>query len=308
MPANIAKKLLEIFLKIKVWMLRKYYRFVSARGWKGHIEDAPYSTLQIPTNAGSIPARMYANSAGEDKPLIIYFHGGGWVIGDLETHHAYCQALSARSGCTVVAVDYRLAPEHPFPAAADDSLETTRWLADNLHQLGPCNGTLVIAGDSAGANLTICTCLELDTDTRAKLVGEIVKYPAVDHYSTDYPSYSERARGQALTRNLMVWFWDTYLGTRGAADPMASRAMPQRADNLAILPPTYLITAEFDPLRDEGIAFAEKLRQSGVPLQYRHFDTAAHGFACSEGPNENFNVFMDDLVAWLEHIGKARAG
>ena len=138
--------------KLKVWVLRKYYRYVSARGWKGHIEDAPYSTLQIPTTTGFVAARMYASQAGADKPLIVYFHGGGWVIGDLETHHAYCQALSERSGCTVVAVEYRLAPEHPFPAAADDSLETTRWLADNLHQLGPCNGTLVIAGDSADAD------------------------------------------------------------------------------------------------------------------------------------------------------------
>jgi acetyl esterase len=296
-----------MFLKIKVWILRIYYRFVSARGWKGHITDAPYSTLQIPTDADSISARVYANNGGKDKPLLVYFHGGGWVIGDLDTHHAYCQALSERSGCTVVAVNYRLAPEHPFPAAADDSLETTRWLANHLDQLGPSNGTLVIAGDSAGANLTISTCLELDTDTRAKVVGEIVKYPAVDHYSTDYPSYTERARGQMLTRGLMNWFWDTYLGPYSAEDPMAKRAMPLRADNLASLPPTFLITAEFDPLRDEGIAFAQKLREAGVPLQYRHFDTAAHGFACSEGPNDNFNVFMNDLVTWLEVIANARA-
>jgi acetyl esterase len=174
--------------------------------------------------------------------------------------------------------------------------------------LGPSNGTLVIAGGSAGANLTTCTCLELDNGRRGKVIGEILLYPVVDHYSTDYPSYTERARGQILTHKILVWFWDTYLGDCTADDPKAKRAMPLLAQNLSCLPPTLLITAEYDPLRDEGMAYAEKLREAGVKLQYRHFDTAAHDFVCSEGPNENFNVFMDDLVAWLEHIGKARDG
>jgi acetyl esterase len=289
--------------KFKVWALRKYYRHISARGWKNHIVSTPYSSLQIPTAAGPVPARMYAGSTADDKPLIIYFHGGGWVIGDLDTHNAYCQALCERSGCSVIAVDYRLAPEHAFPAAAEDCLAVTRWIGDHVGDLAPSNGTLVLAGDSAGANLATCTCLELDSATRAKVVGEIVKYPAVDHYSANLPSYTERARGQALTSNFMFWFWDTYLGDCAADAPQAKRAMPLRAQNLASLPPTLLITAEYDPLRDEGIAYAEKLRDAGVVLQYRHFDTAAHGFACSEGPNENFNTFMDDLVTWLKQLG-----
>jgi acetyl esterase len=290
--------------KFKVWALRKYYRHISVRGWKKHIEDTPYSSLQIPTAEGPVPARMYASTTGAGKPLIIYFHGGGWVIGDLDTHHAYCQTLSERSGCTVIAVDYRLAPEHIFPAAAEDCLAVTRWIGDHVGELAPSNGTLVLAGDSAGANLATCTCLELDASTRAKVVGEIVKYPVVDHYNANPPSYTERARGQALTSNFMVWFWDTYLGNCGAEEPRAKHAMPLHSKNLATLPPTLLITAEFDPLRDEGIAYAKKLRDAGVALQYRHFDTAAHGFACSEGPNENFNVFMDDLVTWIKQLGK----
>ena len=291
--------------KIKVWALRKYYRHVSARGWKGHIEDMPYSALQLPTAAGPVSARMYAGNAEADKPLIIYFHGGGWVIGDLDTHNLYCQTLSQRSCCTVIAVDYRLAPEHAFPAAVEDCLAVTRWIGDHIGDFGPSNGTLVLAGDSAGANLATCTCLELDTSTRAKVVGEIVKYPVVDHYNANPPSYTERARGQALTSGFMVWFWDTYLGDCDADDPQAKRAMPLHAQNLASLPPTFLVTAEYDPLRDEGIAYAEKLRDAGVALQYRHFDTAAHGFACSEGPNENFNAFMDDLVTWLKQLAPA---
>ena len=293
----------HILQTLKVWGLRKYYRHASAQGWKGHIEDAPYSSLQISGAAGAISARMYANSKGADKPLIVYFHGGGWVIGDLDTHHAYCQALSSRSGCTVIAVDYRLAPEHPFPAAADDSLAATQWLAEHVEGLGPSNGKLVIAGDSAGANLSLGTCLELDALTRAKVVGVIAKYTVVDHYNANPPSYTERARGQALTRHLMIWFWDTYLGACRADDPQALRAMPLHAENLASLPPTFLITAEYDPLRDEGMAFSEKLREAGIAIQYRHFDSAAHGFACSEGPNENFNIYMDELLAWLDQLG-----
>jgi acetyl esterase len=203
----------------------------------------------------------------------------------------------------VIAVDYRLAPEHAFPAAAEDCLAATRWIGEHIADLAPSNGALVLAGDSAGANLATCTCLELDAATRAKVVGEIVKYPVVDHYNASPPSYTERARGQALTSNFMVWFWDTYLGDCDADDPKAKRAMPLHAQNLASLPPTFLITAEYDPLRDEGIAYAEKLRDAGVVLQYRHFDTAAHGFACSEGPNENFNAYMDDLATWVKQLG-----
>ena len=287
---------------LKVWATRKYYRFISNRGWKGHISETPYIELRIPGLAGSIPARVYAGDTTADKPLIVYFHGGGWVIGDLRTHNAYCHTLRQRSGCSVIAVDYRLAPEHPFPAAAEDGLEATRWIAEHVDQLGPSNGKLIIAGDSAGANLATTTCLELDAVSREKVVGEIVKYPVVDHYSAARPSYTQRARGQALTRNLMIWFWDTYLGDCAADNPVAKRAMPLHAENLATLPPTFLITAEYDPLRDEGIAFAQKLQQAGVALRYRHFDTAAHGFACSEGPNDTFMAFMDDLVDWLQQL------
>jgi acetyl esterase len=301
-PVHTAKRPTEVFQRLQVWATRKYYRVISRRGWQGHIEETPYSELRIPGPAGSIPARVYAGDTGADKPLIVYLHGGGWVIGDLDTHNAYCHTLRQRSGCSVIAVGYRLAPEHRFPAAAQDSLAATRWIAAHVDQLAPCNGKLVIAGDSAGANLATSTCLELDAGTRQQVVGEIVKYPVVDHYSAAPPSYTQRARGQMLTRNLMIWFWDSYLGDCAADDPAAKRAMPLHAENLASLPPTFLVTAEYDPLRDEGIAYAQKLQRAGVALRYRHFDTAAHGFACSEGPNDNFMAFMDDLVDWLQHL------
>ncbi len=288
--------------KLKVWVLRKYYHFISNRGWRGHTVEPNYNALEIPGRAGPIHARIYSNSQSADKPLIIYFHGGGWVIGDLDTHQPFCQVLSNRSGCTVISVDYRLAPEHPFPAAHDDSVDATRWIAEHIGNFGPSNHRLVLAGDSAGANLATCTCLELDSTTRAMIAGEVVKYPVVDHYQANLPSYTQRATGQSLTRNLVTWFWDTYLGDCSANNPAAKRAMPLHADNLASLPPTFLITAEFDPLRDEGITYAQKLRESGVALQYRHFGKAAHGFACSEGPSADFNAYMEDLVAWLARL------
>jgi acetyl esterase len=124
----------------------------------------------------------------------------------------------------------------------------------------------------------------------------------VDHYSANPPSYTERAKGQTLTSGLMVWFWDTYLGRCPPDSPSARRAMPLHSDQLDSLPPTFLITAEYDPLRDEGVAFAGKLRDADVPLQYRHFDAAAHGFACSEGPNPDFEAYLSDLVDWLGRL------
>jgi acetyl esterase len=290
--------------KSKVWVLRKFYHFISNWGWRGHALVPKYHALEIPGRAGPIQARIYANSQGANRPLIIYFHGGGWVIGDLDTHQPFCQVLNDRSGCTVISVDYRLAPEHPFPAAHNDSVDATRWIAGHIDKLGPCNQRLVLAGDSAGANLATCVCLELDANPALckMLAGAVVKYPVVDHYQADRPSFTQRATGQSLTSKLVIWFWDTYLGDCSANDSAAKRAMPLHASNLASLPPTFLITAEFDPLRDEGIAYAEKLRESGVALQYRHFDNAAHGFACSEGPSADFNAYMDDLVAWLARL------
>lgn len=292
-----------MFQAIKVWLFRMYYRFSSARCWKGQLSDIPWGALEIPSRAGPIRARLY--NAGGDKPVIIYFHGGGWVIGDLDTHHPFCLALSEASGCCVIAVAYRLAPEHPFPAGPDDCLAAVRWIAHHIGDFGPSNGRLVLGGDSAGGNLAACTYLALDNSERAQVAGAFFLYPATDHYSTDPPSYTEHATGQMLTSKIVYWFWNTYLGWLNPEAPEAQRAFPLRSADLASVPPTFLVTAEFDPLRDEGVALAEKLREAGVPVQYRHFDTAAHGFACSEGRHENFREFMRDLTAWLDKLPAA---
>lgn len=288
--------------QLKVWGLRKYYHFISARGWKGHSPTTHWGGLEIPGDSGPIHGRIFPGADDGDKPLIVFFHGGGWVIGDVDTHTPFCQVLSQRSGCTVISVDYRLAPEHSFPAAPQDCLAATRWIAQHIGDFGHSNHKLVIAGDSAGANLAACTCLELEPSIRDQVAGEILIYPVTDHYTAGFQSYIDKAKGQTLTANLMHWFLDTYLGSCAADSPEAARAFPLRSDALASLPPTLLITAENDPLRDEGIAFGDKLRDAGVPLQYRHFETAAHGFACSEGPTPDLDAFLDDAVTWIEQL------
>ncbi len=287
---------------IKVWVLRKYYRFISAHRWKGHPLAVTWAGMEIPSPEGTLHCRLYtAPEASSDKPLIVYFHGGGWVIGGTDTHNTLCSLLSERSGCTVISVDYRLAPEHPFPAALEDCLQATRWIAGHAGDFGPSNHRLVIAGDSAGGNLATLTCLELDGPAREAIVAQVPIYPVTDYYDAGFPSYVERATGQTLTTKLMVWFWDTYLADC-TADRAGERAFPLRSERLGSLPPTFLVTAEHDPLRDEGRALGDKLQAAGVVLQYRHFDRAAHGFASSEGHNEHFEAMMGDLVPWLDQF------
>jgi acetyl esterase len=294
--------LAEVRQTIWVWGFRTFYRLTGAWSWRGQSTDIVFSDIQIPAKTGSIGARLYSSQQGAEQPLIVYIHGGGWVVGDLETHHHFCIALNDASACTVVALDYRLAPEHPFPASQDDCLAAVDWLANNARDVVLCNGQLIVAGDSAGGNLAACVCLELGEESRKKVKGEILIYPATDHYSAGTGSYVVKAKGQLLTTDLMIWFWDTYLRKRTGAEPEVQRAFPKRSDKLATLPPTLLVTAENDPLRDEGRAFAEQLEQAGVAATYHHFAEAQHGFACSAGPTMDHTLFMKQLKEWLAQL------
>ncbi len=289
---------------LKVFSLRQYYRIISWYSWRGHLEhSSPAKTIAIPGPAGDVPARLYQGTQHAERPLIVYFHGGGWVIGDLDTHDPFCRLLSASSGCSVLSVQYRLAPEQPYPSAQDDALAAIRWAAGSQGQLdAPGNGTLIVAGDSAGAQLACCSCLDADAQTRAAIAGCLLIYPVCDHYSCLRPSYIERATGQALTSSLMVWFWDTYLAGCDPDSDSAQSAMPLRSSHLSALPPTFLVTAECDPLRDEGQALAEALRTANVPVSAQHYDSAAHGFACSEGPNEYCRAMLSAFALWLENL------
>jgi acetyl esterase len=229
--------------------------------------------IVIPSKAGGIPARVYSPSA--DAPgVVVYYHGGGWVIGSVGEWDASCRALAVASGCDVVSVEYRLAPEHIFPAAADDAFDAVVWVA-SLAGLA-AGRPIVVAGDSAGGNLATVTALRARDAGGPPIALQVLVYPVTD-CDLDRRSYHQYEGDELiLNRGDMVWFWDHYApDTATRVNPDAS---PLRATDLAGLPPAYVITAEHDPLRDEGFAYAERLRAARVPVEHRHFGSQIHGF------------------------------
>lgn len=290
----------SLLTRLKAWLFRLYYRFINKKAWSEHSpgNGLKVSTLLIPTRDGEVSARMYHGEA--DRPLIIYYHGGGWVIGDLDTHDPFCRQLSDASGCTIMSIDYRLAPEHPFPAAHYDCLDASRWIIDNLNTLAPNNGQVVLAGDSAGGNLTACTTASLLGEPR--IVGTIMIYPATEHYLTDLPSYREHARSGPLTSSIMRWFFDTYLAGVAPADPLARTVFVSRRCDYREFPRSLLVTAERDPLRDDGRRLAIVMRQAGVDITAHHYSEEAHGFACSEGPTAGNQHFIALAAEWLKPL------
>ena len=233
--------------------------------------------LSIPGPAGAIGGRVYdpAGTGKPPRPVVGYFHGGGWVQGDLETHHGLCARLAQRSGALVVAVDYRLAPEHKFPAAVEDCVAAYRWLRSHAGDLGGDPARVGLAGDSAGGNL--CAVVS----QLAARAGEPIPacqaliYPAVD-FALDTPSHRELEDGHVIPRDRILWYMEQYL--RDEADRADLRASPLRATDLAGQPPTLVITAGFDPLRDEGLAYAERLRGAGVDVVHREYPGQIHAF------------------------------
>jgi acetyl esterase len=204
----------------------------------------------------------------------VFFHGGGWVIGDLETHDRLARRIARDAGCLVVAVHYRRAPEHRYPAAADDAYAATAWVAEHAAELGADPARLAVVGDSAGGNLAAVVAQMARDRGGPPIAFQLLVYPVIDHsFETD--SYRDNAEGWMLTAKHMRWYWDQYLGPDGdGTDPYAS---PLRGD-LAGLPPAHVVTAEYDPLRDEGDAYADALRAAGVDVTLQCADGMWHGF------------------------------
>src|SRR5687767_6221279 len=232
--------------------------------------------LKIPGPAGEIPARLYAPSAGgAPLPVVAYFHGGGWVQGDLETHHGLCARLARQAGVLVVAVDYRLAPEHKFPAAVEDCMAAYRWLRAHGLDIGADSARVAVAGDSAGGNLSAVVSQLAASSGTPVPTCQVLIYPAVD-FSFETDSHRELENGHVIPRDRVLWYMEQYL--TGDADQSDLRASPLRAPSVAGQPPAMIVTAGFDPLRDEGHAYAQKLRQAGVDVVYREYPGQIHAF------------------------------
>ncbi|MWK37536.1 alpha/beta hydrolase fold domain-containing protein [Actinomadura sp. J1-007] len=246
----------------------------------GATSDQTAERLQgAPTNGMTARSPGAASDSGEAAqrlPVVVFFHGGGFVLCGLDSHDRLCRALTAGSGAIVMAVDYRLAPEHPFPAAVEDARAAVAWASRNAAALGGDPARLAVAGDSAGGALAASACLHARDRGGPHVAFQLLIYPVTDA-AQDTASYRDHAEGGFLTAAHMRWFWEQYLSDPAqAADPDAS---PLRADDLSGLPPACVLTAECDPLRDEGEAYAARLAEAGVPVQSRRFEGAFHGFA-----------------------------
>jgi acetyl esterase len=232
--------------------------------------------LELAGANGPIPARLYA-PASDDGPLptLVWYHGGGFVIGGIESYDHVCRVMAADSGCAVISVDYRLAPEHPFPAGVEDAYAAFVDVAARADELGLDGTRIGVGGDSAGGNLTCVTTLMARDQDGPKPVFQLLVYPGTD-FRTDLPSYTENGTGYLLEAESIAWFTEHYFS--GGGDESDWRASPLRAASLADLPPAHVITAEFDPIRDYGEQYAWKLMEAGVPVSVHRYPGMIHGF------------------------------
>jgi acetyl esterase len=239
------------------------------------------------TKIAGVPVRIFEPHGAADPPVLVFFHGGGWVVGSVRTHDRPCRALALRAGCRVVSVDYRLAPEHRFPAAVDDCWGVTEALAATTRPLA-------VGGDSAGGNLAAVMALRA-RDRGVPLRLQALVYPVTD-CDLDRPSYLACATGYNLTREAMRWFWTHYIGSAPWNHPDAS---PLRAPALAGVAPAWVLVCEYDPLRDEGLAYADRLRASGVPVELVEHPGMIHGFFRMAAITDRTLVAYDQMAAAL---------
>ncbi len=240
-------------------------------------EPEPVANVEnrkIPGPGGEIPIRIYTPQGSGPFPILVFFHGGGWVIGDIDSHDPTCRRLTNLAECLVVSVDYRLAPEHPFPAAPEDCYAATQWVAAHATELHADASRIAVGGDSAGGNLSAVVAQMARDHGGPQLVFQLLIYPATD-FRMNTASIEENAEGYLLTKEDMIWFLGHYIKEEDKTHPLAS---PLLAANLSGLPPALVITAEYDPLRDEGEAYGKKLKEAGVPVTISRYNGAIHGF------------------------------
>ncbi|MFC7175638.1 alpha/beta hydrolase [Halosegnis marinus] len=234
----------------------------------GGVEDRT-----IPGPAGEVPVRVYRPEGEGPFPTVVFYHGGGWVIGDLDGYDLLCRHIAAESGCVVVSVHYRRAPEHPYPAAAEDAYAALEWVADNPDALD-ASGKVAVMGDSAGGNLAASVTLRSRDEDGPAIDYQALVYPSVSP-SDEWESREQNGEGYYLNDTDMAWFAESYFGEGNDEDPYA---FPLVADSHADLPPATVVTAGFDPIRDEGIAYAEALEAAGVAVEHHHYPDMIHAF------------------------------
>ncbi|MBQ0991670.1 alpha/beta hydrolase [Micromonospora sp. PSH03] len=252
--------------------------------------------LVIPGPLGGLPVRVYRPDDRDDIPVVLFFHGGGWTVNDLDTHDRLCSLLSRGAGAVVISVDHRRSPEHKYPAPVEDAYAALLWVVSNSDELGVDVGALAVAGDSSGG--TIATVLAmLSRDRRGPAIAcQLLMYPVTDYPDPLPPSYIERGTGYSLNHDFMDWSWRNYLPAEWSRDDVY--LCPLRG-NLAGLPRTLLLTAEFDPLRDEGAAYGARLATSGVSVDHWHLEDQMHGFAMQTRAITRAAAVVGEASRWL---------
>lgn len=235
-----------------------------------HVKDR-----YIPGPAGEIPIRIYTPEGNGPFPVLVFFHTGGWQVGDLDTQDPLCRRITNRAGCIVVSVDYRLAPEHPFPAAVEDSYAATQWVTTHAAEFQGDPLSIAVAGDSSGGNLATVVTLMARDRGGPKLVFQLMMFPATD-FRLNTPSMEELGEGYNVSKPMMIWIRNNYLPNE--ADWTHPLASPMLAPDLSSLPPALIIYAEYDPLRDEAEAYATRLKEAGVPVRASRYDGMIHDF------------------------------
>ncbi|MGA5546181.1 alpha/beta hydrolase [Mycobacterium sp. NPDC051198] len=253
---------------------------------------------------GPLPLRVYRPGPGDRLPVLVYLHGGGWAMGNLDGSEALCRTLSAKAGCVVVSVDYRLAPEHKFPAAVDDGFAALQWVADHVGEIGGDANRIAIGGDSAGANLSAAITILARDHGGPPIAFQLLAYP-VTEYAVERPSWHEHASAPLLTTGDVLWFWDQYL--RDQQDRQDPRATPSNATTLVGLPPAFILTAEYDPVRDDAEHYGDLLHAAGVEVTVKRYPGVFHTFLSLVGVLNRTSEALDDAAAQLTRIFEAES-
>ncbi|HEX5848834.1 MAG TPA: alpha/beta hydrolase [Rubrobacter sp.] len=259
------------------------------------VEVASVENRTVDTEAGAVPVRVFTPEADSRVPIMMYFHGGGYVKGGLDETDVFCRRLARTTGYIVVSVEYRLSPEHRFPAALDDAYACSLWAYQNAEELGGTSASFSVSGESAGGNLAAVTCLIARTDEKIEIRRQILLQPVVD-FTLSFPSIGMPATECLVPRDDLAWYYGEYY----SGDTRDFRVSPIFAEDLSSLPPALIITAEHDTLRDEGEAYADRLQVAGVPTQYSCYSGMIHGFLLLTGLVDEAQQAIDEIAAFTK--------